>query len=257
MTQEEKDYLIAQADDPNVENIGQVSDGYHTFDSLYNQRLYLWAALVKAYKDKAWKTRRHNNGELCFGDGDWFLVGITTPQGDYSYHYEIKYWDLFDCKEIEVAPPFDGHTDKDVSRVMSLEQTVEISLEEIEKVAKEVVDEDWQARQDRLWAMIERNLRAKFILKSCEWLMRNIYEYSASSNGIQRDKLIEDFKKVMSLETTIDVQHEPTFDSDTNPALKRGGVLTKSKHVVVPSSDYEDDYDRARRALGDERRKNY
>ena len=69
MEQEEKDYLIEQANDPNVENIGQVSDGYHTFDSLYNQRLYLWAALVKAYKDKAWKTRRHNNGELCFGDG--------------------------------------------------------------------------------------------------------------------------------------------------------------------------------------------
>lgn len=200
MTQEEKDYLIAQANDPYVENIGQVSDGYHTFNSLYNQRFYLWAALVKAYKDKAWKTRRHHNGELCFGDGDWFLVGITTPQGDYSYHYEIKDWDLFDCKEIAVAPPFDGHTDKDVSRVMSLEpKLVAIPLEEIEDVAKEVVDEDWKVRQDMYWTMIERNFRAKFILKSCEWLMRNIYEYSASSNGIQRDKLIEDFKKAMSL----------------------------------------------------------
>lgn len=172
MEQEEKDYLIEQANDPNVENIGQVSDGYHTFDSLYNQRLYLWAALVKVYKDKAWKTRRHNNGELCFGDGDWFLVGISTPQGDYSYHYEIKYWDLFDCKEIETAPPFDGHTDKDVSRVMSL--------------GRELVE--------------------------------------------------------------IQVEHEPTFDFNTNPALKRGGVLNGLKHVEV-SPDYEDDYDRARKNI--------
>lgn len=36
---------------------------------------------------------------------------------------------------------------------------------------------------------------------------------------------------------TIDVQHEPTFDRNTNPAFKKGGVLTGIKHVVVlPSS---------------------
>ena len=33
--------------------------------------------------------------------------------------------------------------------------------------------------------------------KACQWLMDNIYQYSASNNGIQRDKLIEDFKKAM------------------------------------------------------------
>lgn len=117
MTQEEKQYLIEQAN--TVSEIGEVSDGYHTFNSLYNQRLCLWAALVKAYKDKAWKTRRHHDGEPCFG-GDWFLVGITTPAGDYTYHYELKDWNLFDCKVLDKAPEFDGHTDKDVVRVLSL-----------------------------------------------------------------------------------------------------------------------------------------
>lgn len=117
MTQEEKQYLIEQAN--TVSEIGEVSDGYHTFNSLYNQRLCLWAALVKAYKDKAWKTRRHHDGEPCFG-GDWFLVGITTPAGDYTYHYELKDWNLFDCKVLDKAPKFDGHTDKDVTRVLSL-----------------------------------------------------------------------------------------------------------------------------------------
>ena len=118
MTQEEKQYLIEQAN--TVSEIGEVSDGYHTFNSLYNQRLCLWAALVKAYKDKAWKTRCHHDGEPCFG-GDWFLVGITTPAGDYTYHYELKDWNLFDCKVLDKAPEFDGHTDKDVTRVLTLQ----------------------------------------------------------------------------------------------------------------------------------------
>ena len=118
MNTEEKQYLIEQAN--TVSEIGEVSDGYHTFNSLYNQRLYLFAALVNAYKDKAWKTQKHNDGELCFGGG-WFLVGITTPEGDYTYHYEMKDWDLFGCKVIDKAPVFDGHTDKDVTRVMSLQ----------------------------------------------------------------------------------------------------------------------------------------
>lgn len=118
MTREEKQYLIEQAN--TVSEIGDVSDGYHTFNSLYNQRLYLFAALVNAYKDKAWKTKKHNDGEPCFGGG-WFLVGITTPAGDYTYHYELKDWDLFDCKMIDKAPVFDGHTDKDVTRLLSLQ----------------------------------------------------------------------------------------------------------------------------------------
>jgi hypothetical protein len=118
MNKEEKQYLIEQAN--TVSEIGEVSDGYHTFNSLYNQRLYLWAALVKAYKDKAWKTQKHNDGEPCFGGG-WFLVGITTPAGDYTYHYELKDWDLFDCKVLDKAPEFDGHTDKDITRVLTLQ----------------------------------------------------------------------------------------------------------------------------------------
>lgn len=120
MNREEKQYLIEQANNPDIKDISEVSDGYHTFNSLYNQRLCLWEALVKAYKDKAWKTRRHHDGEPCFGGG-WFLVGITTPAGDYTYHYELKDWNLFDCKVLDKAPEFDGHTDKDVTRVLTLQ----------------------------------------------------------------------------------------------------------------------------------------
>ena len=102
-----------------IKDIGELSDGYHTFNSLYQQRMYLWAALVKAHKDKAWKSLKHDDGEFCFG-GAYFIVGIETPEGQYTYHYPLGYWNLFDCKDLDKAPPFDGHTDKDVKRIMSL-----------------------------------------------------------------------------------------------------------------------------------------
>lgn len=117
MTQTQIDDLQRQIQ--SVTDIEDISDGFHTFKSLYHQRLYLFAALVKAYKNLAWKSIRHHDGETCFGGG-WFIVGITTPLGDYTYHYELKDWNLFDCKVLEKAPRWDGHTDADVNRVLSL-----------------------------------------------------------------------------------------------------------------------------------------
>lgn len=99
--------------------IGEMSDGYHTFNGLYYQRMILFAALVKAYKNKAWKSHRHEDGELCFGGG-WFIVGIDTPAGSYTYHYEDKDWDRFDCQELPVAKHWDGHREENVTRLMSL-----------------------------------------------------------------------------------------------------------------------------------------
>jgi hypothetical protein len=104
-----------------VSDIGEVSDGFHTFNGLYEQRMILFAALVKAYKDKAWKSYRHEDGEYCFGGG-WFIVGIDTPEGSYTYHYENKHWDMFDCIDLPRAKHWDGHTEADAeTRLMSLE----------------------------------------------------------------------------------------------------------------------------------------
>lgn len=105
--------------------IGDLSDGFHTFNGLYEQRMILFAALVKAYKDRAWKSYRHEDGEYCFGGG-WFIVGIDTPEGSYTYHYENKYWEMFDCIDIPRAKHWDGHTEKDAeTRLMSLPNVVE------------------------------------------------------------------------------------------------------------------------------------
>lgn len=100
-------------------DIGEVSDGFHTFNSLYHQRLILFATLVNAFPHLAWKSRKHSDGEVPFGGG-WFIVGISTPSGQYTYHYEDKDWDIFHCREVETAPEWDGHTDKDVVRLLSL-----------------------------------------------------------------------------------------------------------------------------------------
>lgn len=103
-----------------IEDIGELSDGYHTFNGLYWQRMILFAALVKAYKDKAWKSLRHEDGKLCFGGG-WFIVGIDTPKGSYTYHYENKYFDWFDCEILDCAKHWDGHTEDDAEeRLRSL-----------------------------------------------------------------------------------------------------------------------------------------
>lgn len=84
------------------QDIGEFSDGFHTFNSLYHQRLILFAALVNTFPSLAWKSRKHSDGEVPFGGG-WFIVGVDTPKGPYTYHYEDKDWDLFHCREIETA----------------------------------------------------------------------------------------------------------------------------------------------------------
>jgi len=100
--------------------IGDLSDGYHTFNGLYYQRMALFAALVNAHQNRAWKSWKHEDGKPCF-DGGWFIVGIDTPQGSYTYHYEDKYWDWFECEELPAGKHWDGHTEEDVIRLLSLQ----------------------------------------------------------------------------------------------------------------------------------------
>lgn len=102
-----------------IPELGELSDGFHTFNSLYEQRVVLFAALVNTFSDLAWKSYKHEDGSPCF-NGGWFIVGIDTPEGPYTYHYENKYWDMFHCKELPVAKEWDGHTDKDVTRLLSI-----------------------------------------------------------------------------------------------------------------------------------------
>jgi hypothetical protein len=97
---------------------GNTSDGYHTFNELYEFRKAYNAALFNELaaggKCSVHKSWRHHDGELCFGGG-WFIVVAVLPDGQISNHYEAKDWDLFAVPETERALfEFDGHTGADV-----------------------------------------------------------------------------------------------------------------------------------------------
>lgn len=100
----------------------KISDGYHTFEELYDHRNTLFIALCKSlmvndpdhYENKIYKTRFDSENKYC-GDG-WFILGINFPKGkQISYHLPFKFWET--CKQFQSfdkAPVFDGHTSKDV-----------------------------------------------------------------------------------------------------------------------------------------------
>ena len=99
--------------DPNVR--GNLSDGYHTFNELYDHRHILWINMLKITPN-AWISSRHSDGSTFEG---WFISGIQLPTGDVTYHLPIKYWNLIihrcpNVELLEIAPEWDGHTSKDV-----------------------------------------------------------------------------------------------------------------------------------------------
>lgn len=98
---------------------GETSDGYHTFNELYHHRALLFSVIVRNYPELCWKSKKHHAGDMYEG---MFIVGINTPDGQASYHYDIDpYWDMFECKELEFAPEWDGHTpDQAIERIGKL-----------------------------------------------------------------------------------------------------------------------------------------
>ena len=64
------------------------SDGCHTFEELYEHRMALFSVICNTYKDKAWKSKLHDDGTMF---KDYFIVGITTEEGEYTYHYHLDW----------------------------------------------------------------------------------------------------------------------------------------------------------------------
>jgi len=92
-------------------NKGEVSDGYHTFNELYEHRNLLFINLLNVYKNKSFKTRKHDDGSSYNG---WFVGGMETESGQITYHLPDKFWDMLNVKELERMEGFDGHTSDDV-----------------------------------------------------------------------------------------------------------------------------------------------
>lgn len=102
---------------------GKTSDGYHTFDELYDHRVTLWIALCKISMmvetddgeshDHVWRSKLHSDGTSFDG---WFLLGFNKKPGEQmTYHLPMSRWSDTDFAEtLARAPEFDGHTSADV-----------------------------------------------------------------------------------------------------------------------------------------------
>lgn|SRR5665811_199899 len=103
------------------ENI-QISDGYHTFEELYEHRIELFIVLCRVIWDinkvegaytKPWRSKLHSDGSSFDG---WFILGLNKDKGEQiTYHIPISRWRETDFAEtLEKAPEWDGHTSQDV-----------------------------------------------------------------------------------------------------------------------------------------------
>lgn len=117
-------------------NTNKISDGYHTMDELYYHRGVLFSVICNQNNDLAWKSRKHSDGTMYDG---MFIAGIDTPKGQYTYHCENNLWDLFDVKELEHAPEWDGHKPEDVKRLLYLTKQIRLVHEMNKNKLKEQI----------------------------------------------------------------------------------------------------------------------
>lgn len=100
-----------------IENIetGSVSDGFHTFDELYEHRFTLWIALCRILSndEHVWRSRLHSDGSAFEG---WFVLGFRQVKGkQITYHLPESRWEETDfAHTLDRAPEFDGHTPTDI-----------------------------------------------------------------------------------------------------------------------------------------------
>lgn len=129
------DWLVINLDEASelIERIrpvpitGATSDGYHTFDELYHHRAVLFSVIVAMFRGLSWKSLHHHDGTMYDG---MFIVGIDTPAGPATYHYDVEpYWDMFPCEVLDRAPEWDGHTPSDaIERIGTLRDVLQAEV---------------------------------------------------------------------------------------------------------------------------------
>jgi len=89
------------------EDKGNISDGYHTFDELYEHRNLLFINLCLEQPGCCYWNR---NGDYT----GYFCLYRDTPDGQISYHITDKHLPLIDCAIEYAEVLWDGHTSNDV-----------------------------------------------------------------------------------------------------------------------------------------------
>lgn len=101
-----------------AEDRSKLSDGYHTFEELYEHRHALLLALMRTMPECFCASWKHSDGEPCFGGDDWFIICGQLPNGaQISYHLPARLWDAAvatGCRLPDCSPLWDGHSSADV-----------------------------------------------------------------------------------------------------------------------------------------------
>ena len=101
----------------------------------------LFSVIVKAFENRAWKSLKHADGTMYDG---MFIVGVETPSGQATYHYDVDtYWSMFDCEELDAAPEWDGHTpEQAIERIAALAELIEPEPERTCRAVARYRDDD-------------------------------------------------------------------------------------------------------------------
>lgn len=92
------------------ESMIEVSDGYHTFNELYDHRVGLFLLVMSLIK-------KHNkNIRVWYAnseEADWYIAGIDFENGKKTVSYHIpantkKYLEKINAEYLSELPPFDG-----------------------------------------------------------------------------------------------------------------------------------------------------
>lgn len=118
-------YHLADASEGESINMKDVSDGHHTFADLYEHRMALTIALARSGVAKVWRSKQHHPDDGPMFD-DMFIVSIDLYAGPIQYHYNLKFWDLFDgIREYPYADKWDGEgPDKTIERLLNYRKGV-------------------------------------------------------------------------------------------------------------------------------------
>lgn len=167
-------------------DMGEVSDGYHTFNELYYYRMLYNAAFFNLLpKEWVHKSKKHHTGEECFGGG-WFIVMANLPTGQISNHYELKDWDLFKVPEKEIADEWDGHTPQEAAeRLYKYLQQEQPDIDDIKR--------EWY-NKGYLKGRKESNIPARELglPKSCDMQEQlEVFDTVAFQKGVQEGRRLE------------------------------------------------------------------
>lgn len=95
------------------------SDGYHTFEELYDHRITLFIVLCRFVDNRVfvggevWRSKVNGDGSTW---EDYFIMGIGKEKGkQITYHLPLSRWEETEFAEtLDQAPEFDGHSSEDV-----------------------------------------------------------------------------------------------------------------------------------------------